>query len=75
MSDRVYLPRELEAVLRARGVAVRDLNVVLNELHLCYRQFSLRSDASMLDGFLTFFQKVAHFAVFAHAPHMSNQVA
>ena len=44
MSDRANMRRELEAVLRAHGVAVRELTVVLNELHPSYRQFSLHMD-------------------------------
>ena len=48
MSDRANLQQELEAVLRAHGAAVQELNVVLNELHSPYRQFSLQIDESML---------------------------
>ena len=44
MSERGNLQQELEAVLRAHGVAVRDLNVVLNELHSSYRQSPLHLD-------------------------------
>ena len=74
MSDRVDLRQELVAVLRAHGVAVRDLNNILRDLYSPYCQFSLQLDESMLDKFATLSQKVVYFAVFAHAPHVSNQV-
>ena len=67
-SDRANLQQELEAVLRAHGAAVRELNVVLNELHSSYRQSSLQLDESTLDDFVALFKKVAYFVVFAHAP-------
>ena len=53
MSDRVNPQQKLGAVLRAHGVAVRELHVVLNELHSSYRQFPLQMDESMLDEFAT----------------------
>ena len=53
MSDRASRRQELEAVLLAHGVAVRELHVVLNELHSSYRQFPLQMDESMLDEFAT----------------------
>ena len=74
MSDRVDLRQELVAVLRAHGVAVRDLNNILRDLYSPYCQFSLQLDESMSDEFATLSQKVAYFAVFAHAPQASNQV-
>ena len=67
MSERGSLQQELEAILRAHGAAVRYLNVVLNELHSSYCQFSLHSDESMLGDFATLFKKILYFAVFAHA--------
>ena len=39
--------------LRAHGVAVRDLDVILRDLHSPYRQFSLELDESLLDGFVS----------------------
>ena len=75
MSDRAYLRLELEAVLRANCLAVRELNVFLNELRSPYRQFSLQLDESVLGGSATLSKKVAHSAVFAHAPQVSDQVA
>ena len=59
MSDRVNLRQELEADLRAHGVAVRELYVVLHELHSPYRQFPAQLDESMLCEFATLFKKVA----------------
>ena len=64
----------MEAALRAHGVAVRELNVVLNELHASYRQFPLQFDESMLGEFATLFKKIAYFAVSAHAPQVRVQV-
>ena len=55
MSERGSLQQELEAVLRAHGVAVRNLNVVLNELHSPYRQFSLHLNETMLGDFVSAF--------------------
>ena len=75
MSERGNLQQELEAVLRAHGVAARNLYVVLNELHYSYCQFSLRFDDSMLDDFATLFKKIMYFAGFAHSPQVSGQVA
>ena len=74
MSDRADLQQELEAVFRAHGAAVRKLNVVLHELHSPYRLFSLQMGESMLGDFATSSQKVANFAVFAHAPQVSDYV-
>ena len=74
MSDRANLQQELEAVLRAHGAAGRELNVVLNESHSSYRQFSLQMDASMLGDFAILFKKVVYFAAIAHAPQVSGQV-
>ena len=63
MPGRANLRQGLEAVLRAHGVAVRELNVVLDELHSPDRQFSLQKDESMLGHFVTLLKKVAYFAV------------
>ena len=75
MSARDALRRELETVLRARGVPARDLSDILSALHSSCRQFPLESDESKLDEFVTLFKKVVYFSVFAHAPTASTQVA
>ena len=74
MSERGNLQQELAAVPRARGVAVRNLNVVPNELLSPYRQFSLKLDESTLGDFATLHKRILHFAVFAHAPQASGHV-
>ena len=74
MSDRVNLKQELEAVLRAHGVAVRDSNDILRNLRSPYRQFPLQLDGSTPDEIATLLKKTAYFAVFAHAPKVSTQV-
>ena len=74
MSGCVAPTQELEAVLRAHGVAIRDVTDVFQALRSPFRQVSLQLDESMLDEFLTLFKKVLYFAVFAHAPQVSTQV-
>ena len=74
MSERGNLQQELGAVLRAHGVAVRNLNVVLKELRLPHRQFSLQIDESTLGDFATLVKKILHFAASAHALQVSGQV-
>ena len=74
MSERGNLQQELEAVLGAHGVAVRNLNVVLDELHSSYRQFTLRLDETMLGEFVFLFKKISYFAVSAHAQQVSGRV-
>ena len=53
MSGRVNLKRALDAVLRTRRVAVRDLTDVSRDLHSTYRQLPLQLDESTSDDFLT----------------------
>ena len=65
MFGRANLRQELEAVFRAHGVAVQCLRVVLKGLHSPYRQFASQVDEKM---------QVGHFAVFAHAPNVADQV-
>ena len=47
MSDRVTATQDLEAVLRAHGAALRDLNSVFQEAQTPYRQFFLQLDESV----------------------------
>ena len=74
MSDRVTLTQDLEAVLRAHGVDIRDLPNVVRATHPPYRQFPLQLDGSMLDGYLTLFKKVAYSAILSHAPQVAPRV-
>ena len=74
MSERGNLQQELEAVLRPRGVAVRNLKGVLNELHSSYCLFSLHLNETMLGEFVSLFKQISYYAVFVHAQQASGQV-
>ena len=75
MSERANLQQELEAVLRARGAAAWNLNVVSDESRSSYRQFSLHLDLTMLGDFASLYEKISFFAVCAHAQQVSDQVS
>ena len=57
MSDRVTRTQDREAVLRAPGVAVRDLTNVSHDWRSANRQFPFQWGESMLGEFQTSFKK------------------
>ena len=75
MSERANLQQELEAVLRARGAAAWNLNVVSDESRSSYRQFSLHLDLTMLGDFASLYEKISFFEVCARAQQVSGQVS
>ena len=74
MSGSSDLARDVERLLRSRGVSWGDVGLVLGDVKTNYSQFSLYLQGDEIDEFLDTFKRVLYFALFAHAPTTPAQV-
>ena len=74
MSGLSDLEKEVDRLLRSRGVSREEVGSVLDNVKTNFSQFSLYLQGDEIDDFLETFKRVLYFALFAHAPTTPGQV-
>ena len=73
MSERSDLVKEVDRLLRSRGVSREDVGLLLDDVKTNFSRFSLHLRGAEVDDFLETFKRVLYFALFAHAPSTPDQ--
>ena len=75
MDESKCLERDIESFLRSHGVSLGEAQNILGKVKSNYSQFSLDLDNKEAEIFLVAFKQVLYFAIFAHAPPVSEHAS
>ena len=73
MSGLSNLAKEVDRLLRSRGVSREDVGSLLDDVKTNFSHFSLYLRGAEIDEFLETVKRVLYFALFAHAPSTPDQ--
>ena len=73
--ESAVLERVIESTLRAHGVPLVKAQDISDKVKSSYSQFSVDLNDKDAEKFLVTFKQVLYFAIFAHAPTVSEHVS